>query len=441
MNSTNIPVKSGLPKVDYGKGCYIFDADGKKYIDGSGGPAVYALGHAHPEINQAIIEQLEKIAHGYRFTFTSAPWEELIDQIREWCGGTLQQMVFVSSGSEANESAMKIALQYHSAKGQKSRRKFISRRNSYHGNTLGALSLSGHLDRREPFEGALLDVHFVDAVNAYRPPIGILPEDLATHAANELEQVIERLGADSIAAFVFEPIVGAAGGCVPAPPGYSAKIREICTRYDILMIADEVMCGSGRTGTWRALEYDQVEPDIMTVAKGLAGGYVPLGAAIYRQEIYETILNRYERVQTGHTFTSHTLACAAGAAVQRVIKRDDLLGQIKGNGLYLKERLHQTFGHLPYIGDIRGRGYFWGLELVEDRQTKEPFASSIKLAEKIKKATLRNGLICYPNSGNVDGKKGDHVLLAPPYIAGKKELDEIVEKLQLSLGEIFQNLA
>lgn len=437
MSAAHSSIKPVLPKVAYGKGCSVFDTTGKRYIDGSGGPAVYCLGHSHPEVNQAIIDQLEKIAHGYRYTFTSDPWEELSLLLKEFCGGTLHHGVFVSSGSEANESCMKIALQYHSARNEKSRRKFVARQRSYHGNTLGALSVSGFQARREPFEGSLLDVHFISAVNAYRPPIGVHPEQLAEYAANELAEAIEKIGPEKVAAFMFEPIVGAAGGVVPSPPGYASLIRKVCNRYGILMIADEVMCGAGRCGTWRALEQDGVEPDILSVAKGLAGGYVPLGAALYTENVRAQILQRYENVQTGHTFTSHTLACAAGAAVQRIIKRDKLLNKIKEDGIYLRNILHQALGHLPYVGDIRGRGFFWGIEFVRDRDKKQPFDSSLKVYERIKQRTLENGLICYPNGGNIDGISGDHVLLAPPYIASRDELDEIVVKLQRSVADVM----
>jgi adenosylmethionine-8-amino-7-oxononanoate aminotransferase len=431
--------QQALPKVAYGRGCYVFDTDGKSYIDGSGGPAVYSLGHSHPEVNEAIKLQLDKIAHGYRYTFTSDPLEELTAMIAESCGssGGLKHMTFCSSGSEAIESCLKIALQYHNAMGHPERCRFIARERSWHGNTLGALSISGFLDRRSVFEGALAPASLLSPANVYRPPAGVAPEDVAEYCANELEQEIQRLGPDKVAAFIFEPIVGAAGGCVPAPPGYAKRIREICDRHGVLMIADEVMCGAGRSGTWRALEHDGVEPDIMSVAKGLAGGYVPLSAAIYHQRLRAPMYERHGGLLTGHTFTGHTLACAAGVAVQKIIRRDGLLAKVRENGILLKRMLSDALGARPYVGDIRGRGYFLCVEIVKDRATKEPYPRDRMIYQRLSQQAFANGLICYPVGGNVDGKSGDIIILSPPYIATRDELGEIVDKLQKSLAQVM----
>ncbi|HEX2582314.1 MAG TPA: aspartate aminotransferase family protein [Dongiaceae bacterium] len=425
-----------LPYIAFGRGCYLFDRDGKRYIDGSGGPAVFAMGHAHPEINMAIREQLHQIAHGYRLLFLSDPWIELAKQLQELTG--MPHVTFVSGGSEAVEACLKIALQYQSAIGQPGRHLFIARDRSYHGNTLGALSVSGHSARRMPFESALLPVHFIPAVNAYRSQVPA--ETLAAHAAHELEEAIRTLSPERVAAFIFEPIVGAAGGCVPAPPGYARRIREICDRYGIIMIADEVMCGAGRTGTWRALEADGVMPDVMSTAKGLAAGYVPLGAALYTERVRAAILSRYETVQSGHTFSAHTLACAAGLAVQRIIKRDHLLAAVREKGERLHTMLLDALADLPSVGDIRGRGLFWGVEFVADRDSKRPFAPEQKFHARLHQAALARGLICYANGGNVDGVSGDHVLLAPPYIANEAELEEIVDKLRGAIQDVEQQL-
>jgi len=430
-----------LPKVAWGKGCYVYDTEGRQYIDGSGGPAVFSLGHSHDEVNAAIKEQLDRIAHGYRYTFTSDPLEELTALIADSCGGGLRYMTFCSSGSEAVESCLKIALQYHASRGDMSRRRFISRERSWHGNTLGALSISGFLNRRHAFEGALVPASLLSPVNTYRPPAGVAPEDVAAACAAELEQEILRCGPETIAAFIFEPVVGAAGGCVPAPAGYARRIREICDRYGVLMIADEVMCGSGRCGTWRALEFDGVEPDIMSVAKGLAGGYIPLSAAIYHERLRGPMFSAHGGLMTGHTFTGHTAGCAAGVAVQKVIRRDDLLARIRENGLYLQARLQESLADRDYVGDIRGRGFFQGIELVRDRGRKEPFASELDINGRVRERSFANGLICYPVGGNVDGIRGDIVILAPPYIASRSELDEIVDKLQRSLGQVMDELA
>jgi adenosylmethionine-8-amino-7-oxononanoate aminotransferase len=434
-------VQQQLPKVSHGQGCYVFDQDGKRYIDGSGGPAVFSLGHAHPEVNAAIKDQLDRIAHGYRYTFSSDPLEELTAMVAESCGGGLKHMTFCSSGSEAIESCLKIALQYHAALGKPERCRFIARERSWHGNTLGALSISGFLDRRAAFEGALAPASLLSPANSYRPPEGVAAEDVAACCAEELEQEILRLGADKVAAFIFEPVVGAAGGCVPAPPGYAKLVREICDRHGVLMIADEVMCGAGRTGTWRALQHDGVEPDIMAVAKGLAGGYVPLSAAIYHERLRGPMYQRFGGLLTGHTFTGHTLGCAAGAAVQRILRRDNLLEKVRENGILLKRMLSDALGNRPYVGDIRGRGYFLCVEIVKDRATKEPYPRDRMVYQQVLRQTFENGLICYPVGGNVDGKRGDIVILSPPYIATREELVEIVEKLAKSLGQVMAKAA
>jgi len=431
-----------LPKIAYGKGSYLYDTAGKQYIDGSGGPAVFCLGHGNEEVNAAIKAQLDRIAHGYRYTFTSDPLEQLMEIVRRACGAAsgLTRMIFVSSGSEAVESCLKIALQYHSARGEQSRRRFIARQRSWHGNTLGALAVSGFRDRRLPFEGALVEASLLSPVNAYRPPAGVKAECLVEHCANELEQEIARHGAHRVAAFIFEPVVGAAGGAVPAPPGYAKRVREICDRTGVLMIADEVMCGSGRCGTWRALEHDGVVPDIMSVAKGLGAGYLPLGAAILQERLWEPLAQRHGGLMTGHTFSGHTAACAAGVAVQTIVERDRLLDKVKEDGLYLASLLRQALGERPYIGDIRGRGFFLGIELVADRASKEPYDPTLQLFARIRDQSFANGLICYPVGGNVDGVKGDHVILAPPYNATRAELEEIVDKFQRSLTDVMAAL-
>ncbi|MDX2007756.1 MAG: aspartate aminotransferase family protein [Meiothermus sp.] len=424
-----------LPKIAYGRGSRLWDTSGKSYLDGSGGPAVYCLGHAHPEVNAALVRQLEQVAHGYRYTFTSDPLEQLTALVSEACGGNLKHMIFVSGGSEAVESALKLALQYQTAVGQPSRRHFIARRRSWHGNTLGAMSVSGFEERRAPFEGALLDTTLLSPVNAYRPMAGASAETVAEAGAAELEAAIRARGEERVAAFIFEPIVGAAGGAVPAPPGYARRIREVCDRYGVLMIADEVMCGSGRSGNWRTLEHDGVEPDIMTVAKGLGGGYVPLGAAIYTSRIHEALSAAHGGPLTGHTFTGHTLACAAGVAVQSIVKRDGLVERVRTAGERFQNSLRGALGNLEPVGDVRGRGFFVGVEFVADRATKEPFLAEHQLYLRVRRNALERGLICYPSGGNVDGVRGDTAILAPPYNATDAELQEIVDLFTLAVRD------
>jgi adenosylmethionine-8-amino-7-oxononanoate aminotransferase len=427
VESTSIAAAT-LPKIAWGKGSYVTDATGKRYIDGSGGPAVYCLGHGNEEVNEAVSAQLDRIAHGYRYNFTSDPLEELTEQIVRACDGVLSHMVFVSGGSEAVESALKLALQYHAARGEPSRHRFIARERSWHGNTLGALALSGFAERTAVFERALVPVPKLSPVNAYRPPDGVTAAEVAGACAAELEDKIVELGPETVAAFVFEPVVGAAGGAVPAPEGYARLVREICDRHGVLMIADEVMCGAGRCGTWRALAHDGVVPDIMAIAKGLAGGYLPLGAAVYSGRIAEPILAVHGGPMTGHTFTGHTAACAAGAAVQRILARDRLVERVREKGPGLARLLEGALAGVEAVGDIRGRGYFIGIELVADRTTKAPFPADRQLHLRIRERSLEDGLICYPSGGNVDGVRGDTVIIAPPYNAADAELAEIAER-------------
>jgi adenosylmethionine-8-amino-7-oxononanoate aminotransferase len=435
--SPSIHATGPLPKIAYGRGSYVYDSNGKQYIDGSGGPAVYCIGHGNEEVNTAIKAQLDNIAHGYRFNFTSDALEELSDIIRARCGGTLKHMVFVTGGSEAVESCLKLALQYHAACGNMNRRKFIARERSWHGNTLGALSVSGFLERKRAFEGSLLDVIRLSPANAYRPIAGATAETIAAVAAQELEDAIVKAGPENIAAFIFEPVVGAAGGCVPAPDTYAKRVREICDRHGVLMIADEVMCGAGRTGAWRALEEDGVEPDIMSVAKGLAAGYLPLGAAIYTEKVASAI--GYV-AQTAHTFTGHTACCAAGVAVQKIVQREKLVERVDANAASFKSMLTTSLSGIDAVGDIRGRGYFIAAELVADRKTKKPFAAEHKLFLHIRNTAMDNGLICYPVGGNVDGVNGDVIILAPPYNANDDELEEIVSKLGKTIKQVLAQL-
>lgn len=434
----SISATDALPKVVRARGSTLWDASGKQYIDGSGGPAVYCLGHGNEEVNAAIIRQLGAIAHGYRYNFTTDALEELTEIVRARAGGTLREMVFVTGGSEAVESCLKIALQYQTAIGRKSRRRFISRQRSWHGNTLGALGLSGFAERTAAYEGAFVPSIKLSPANEYRPIAGATAETAGAAAAAELETAILAHGAETIAGFVFEPVVGAAGGCVPAPPGYAKAVREICTRHGVLMIADEVMSGAGRCGTWRALAHDGVEPDIMAVAKGLAGGYQPLGAAICTTAVWEAIRARDGAFGTGHTFTGHTAACAAGVAVQKIVAREGLVQKVAANGPRLKSWLADALTSVDAIGDIRGRGHFIALELVADRETKDPFPAERRLFLKIRARAMANGLICYPVGGNVDGVRGDIVILAPPYNSTDAELTEIVDKCATSVRQVLR---
>jgi adenosylmethionine-8-amino-7-oxononanoate aminotransferase len=420
---------SELRRIVRGSGSYLFDSTGMRYVDGSGGPAVFSVGHAHPEVNAAITKQLGEIAYAYRYLFTSSALEGLTEIVLRACGGEFSHIVYSCDGSEAVESALKIALQHFAARGLMKKRRFIARHRSWHGNTLGALSVSGFAERRRAFEGSLLEVAFVSAANEYRLPEGVSRDNLVHHLAAELEARIVSLGPETVAAFVFEPIVGAAGGVVPAPEGYAKAIQSVCRKYDVLLIADEVMCGSGRSGTWRALEYDGVTPDIMAIAKGLAGGYVPLGATLCTAPVSAPILSAHGAFMTGHTFTGHTAACAAGLAVQQIIERDRLLERVHIAGGAFQAAVRDALSKFDEIGDVRGRGFFVGVEIVRDRKTRDPFPSERAMSFDIGRRAFQAGLICYPCSGNVDGSAGDTIILAPPYNANDAELEEIVTKL------------
>lgn len=428
----------GLPRIVRGEGSYLIDATGKRYLDGSGGPAAFSIGHAHPEVNAAIAAQLAQVACGYRYLFTSAALEQLTELILRHCGEAFGHLVYCASGSEAVEGAMKVALQYWNARGLPSKCRFIARQRSYHGSTLGALSLSGFAERRAPFARSLLDVSFVSAANAYRPPPGAAGDALVPFLADELEQRIKSLGADNVAAFVFEPVVGAAGGVVPAPPGYAQAMRAVCDRHGVLLIADEVMCGSGRCGTWSAMAHEGVVPDIIAVAKGLAGGYIPLGATIFRRALGTTILEAHGSILTGHTFSGHTAACAAGLAVQRIIERDALLERVRARGATLQQQIRTALARHAAVGDVRGRGFFIGIELVRDRATKQPFPAERGLSNAINRHAFEDGLIIFPCAGNAGEGLGDTLIVAPPYNASEAELSELVDKLERAVARALR---
>jgi adenosylmethionine-8-amino-7-oxononanoate aminotransferase len=419
-----------LPRIVRGEGSCLFDAEGKRYLDGSGGPAVFCLGHAHPEVNAAITRQLQEIAYAYRYLFTSSALENLTETVLRLCGGGFKDIVYTGSGSEAVEGALKIALQHFAARGLLGKRRFIARRRSWHGNTLGALSVSDFSQRRRAFEGSLLDVTFVSAANAYRMPEGASAATLVPFLAAELEQAIVSLGSENVAAFIFEPIVGAAGGVVPAPDGYARAIQAVCRKHDVLLIADEVMCGAGRSGTWRALEHDGIVPDLMCIAKGLAGGYIPLGATLVTAQVAAPIHSEHGAYLTGHTFTGHTAACAAALAVQHIVERDRLVERVRRQGPLFQDAIRRSLSRFEPVGDVRGRGFFVGVELVRDRGTRLPFPAERALSFDIGARAFADGLICYPCAGNVDGATGDTIIIAPPYNASDAELEEIVTKFE-----------
>jgi adenosylmethionine-8-amino-7-oxononanoate aminotransferase len=413
-----------------GEGVWIVDANGRRYLDASGGAAVSCLGHGHPDINAAMHAQIDKLAYAHTSFFTTEVAEELAETLVADAPDGIGHVYFVSGGSEAVEAALKMARQYFVEIGQPQRKHFIARRQSYHGNTLGALAVGGNAWRRAQFAPLLIDVEHVSPPYAYRDmQMGESPADYGQRLVAELSDTIARLGGENVIAFVAETVGGATSGALVPPPDYLKGVRELCDRHGILLILDEVMCGMGRTGTLHACEQEGVAPDLMTIAKGLGGGYQPIGAVLAGGRIVDAFAKGTGFFQHGHTYLGHAVACAAALAVQRVIRRDRLLDRVRGQGRKLTERLVARFGQHPHVGDIRGRGLFQAVELVSDRASKQVFDPTLKLHAKIKQAAMDLGLMCYPMGGTIDGRLGDHVLLAPPFIVTDDELDMIVDRL------------
>ncbi len=430
--------KGQIPMAVRGKGIYLYDANGKSYLDGSGGAAVSCLGHGDADVINAIKTQLDTLDFAHTGFLTSQPAESLADTLITHAPEGLDRVYLVSGGSEAVEAAMKLARQYMLEIGQPKRTRFISRRQSYHGNTLGALGTGGNMWRREPFDPVMVSASHIAPCNEYRDrDAGESIEDYGQRVANALETELLRVGPETVIGFLAEPVVGATAGAVPAVKGYFTRIREICDKYGVLLILDEVMCGMGRTGTFFACEQDDVRPDIVTIAKGLGGGYQPIGAMLCTGAIYSAIENGSGFFQHGHTYLGHPVACAAANAVVTKLTDGGLTTQSAKMGAYLAKALDAEFGQHPHVGDIRGRGMFRGLEFVTDRQTKAPFDPDQKLAARLKVAAMENGLICYPMSGTIDGRHGDHVLLAPPFICTHDQIDELVGKLSTSLADVL----
>ncbi len=419
-----------LPTAARGEGVHVIDSDGKRYLDASGGAAVSCLGHNHPAVIEAIKEQLDRIAYAHTAFFTNEPMERLADVLIGDAPDGIERVYFVSGGSEAIEAALKLARQYVLERGEGARHHFIARRQSFHGNTLGALAVGGNALRRRPFEPLLIEVRHISPCYAYRDRRDDESEGAyGRRVADELEAAILELGPESVIGFVAEPVVGATAGALPPVPGYFARIREICDRYGVLLILDEVMCGMGRTGTLFACEQDGVCPDLLAAAKGLGAGYQPIGAVFVSGEIYDTIVGGSGFFQHGHTYMGHAASCAAALAVQRVIREDGLLDNVRRRGDALMRRLEERFGNHAHVGDVRGRGLFVGVELVADRASKAPFEPEARLHARIKSHAMAGGLICYPMGGAIDGARGDHVLLAPPFIVTDDDVAAIVERL------------
>ncbi|QIL69671.1 aspartate aminotransferase family protein [Diaphorobacter sp. HDW4B] len=418
------------PEAVSAQGVYIEDAAGRRYLDASGGAAVSSLGHGHPDVIAALHRQIDQLAYAHTSFFTTKVAETLADTLIQNAPEGMSHVYLVSGGSEAVESALKMARQYFVEVGQPQRTRFIARRQSYHGNTLGALAVGGNEWRRAPFAPLLVPASHVSPCYAYREQrADETSEQYGQRLAAELDAEIQAQGAENVIAFVAETVGGATAGVLTPVPGYFKAVREVCDRHGVLLILDEVMCGMGRTGTLFACEQEGVVPDLVTIAKGLGGGYQPVGAVLAQERIVQAMSKGSGYFQHGHTYLGHPMACAAALAVQQVIQRDQLLPKVRADGAYLQQQLQAALGDHPNVGDIRGQGFFWGVELVADRASKQPFDPAHKVHARVKQEAMKRGLLCYPMGGTVDGRVGDHVLLAPPFIASREELSAITERL------------
>jgi adenosylmethionine-8-amino-7-oxononanoate aminotransferase len=430
------------PVAARGEGIRIWDTAGKEYIDASGGAAVSCLGHSHPDVLAAMHAQLDKLAYAHTSFFTTQAAEDLGADLVEHAPQGTSHVYFVSGGSEAVEAALKMARQYFVEIGEPERCHIIGRQQSYHGNTLGALAVGGNMWRRKQFAPLLMESHHVSPCYEYRGKrADESPRQYGERLAAELEAKIESLGPKTVIAFIAETVGGATAGCVLPVEGYFKRVREICDRHGVLLILDEVMCGMGRTGTLHACEQEGVSPDLMAIAKGLGGGFAPIGAVLVGSKVYDAFAKGSGLFQHGHTYLGHPLACAGALAVQRVIRRDSLLANVRRQGEHLTRRLKERFGNHHYVGDVRGRGLFQAIELVRERAAKEPFDPAHKLHARIKQQAMARGLMVYPMGGTVDGSKGDHVLLAPPFICREADIDTIVERLGEAVDAALASLS
>ena len=429
------------PVAVSGDGPFIVDDQGRRYLDASGGAAVSCLGHSHRAVIDAIHAQVERLSYAHTSFFTTEVAESLANHLIERAPAGLSHAFFVSGGSEAIEAALKMARQYYVEIGQPQRSVFVSRRQSYHGNTLGALAVGGNAWRRAQFAPLLIDTVQVSPCYEYRDRASDeSAEQYGQRLVRELDETFERIGPQRVIGFLAETVGGATGGVLEPVPGYLRGVREVCDRHGVLLILDEVMCGMGRCGTLYACEQEGISADIVTIAKGLGAGYQPIGATLLSQRIFDAFRDGSGFFQHGHTYLGHALACAAALAVQQTIERESLLGNVNRMGALLERRLRETFGDHPHVGDIRGRGLFRALEFVADRGDKTPFDPSLRLHARLKKAAMAAGLMTYPMGGTVDGVQGDHLVLAPPFIIDAAHIETIVERLSAAISDTLVQL-
>ena len=431
-------LRQPLPTAVAGQGVHLIDSAGRRYLDASGGAAVSCLGHGHPDVLAAMHAQLDSLAYAHTSFFTTEVAEALADDLIAHAPSGMSHVYLVSGGSEAMEAALKMARQYFVEIGQPERRHFIARRQSYHGNTLGALAVGGNAWRRAQFAPLLMDVTHVSPCYEYRDRhADETPEAYGQRLVQELADTIERLGPQTVLAFVAETVGGATAGVLTPVPGYLRGVRELCDRHGILLILDEVMCGMGRTGTLHACQHDGVVPDLLAVAKGLGGGYQPIGAVLVQGRVVDAFRHGSGLFQHGHTYIGHAMACAAALAVQRVIRRDGLLERVRHLGQRLESGLRERLGEHPHVGDIRGRGLFWGIEWVQDKSSRRPLDPALKTHARLKAAAFARGLMIYPMGGTVDGLHGDHVLLAPPFVCSDQDIDTLIDLLVVTVNDVF----
>lgn len=412
-----------------GEGIYLYDERGKRYIDGSGGALVVNIGHGHKEIFQKMMEQMEEVSYVHGTQFTTRAIEEYAEALGQVLPEGLDKIYFLSGGSESIEAAIKFSRQVFVESGQPQKWRVIARWHSYHGNTLGALSLTGRVGMRKPYLPLLVDFPHFPPPYCYRCPFGFSYPQCELECAKTLEKVIKMEDPETISGVVIEPVGGAAIGAMVPPEGYHALIRTICDRFGIFLIVDEVMSGMGRTGEWFAIDHWSVSPDVMAIGKGMGGGYFPLSAMVTRGQWVERLREKAGGFVHGHTFSHHPVAGAAGMAVLQFIQRRNLIEQSRERGSYLLKRL-EALKSFHFVGDVRGKGLMTAIEFVKDPETKEPFPRTDRFSERIIELAFENGLVLYSGTGFVDGVNGDMVMIGPPMIIEENEIDEMISILE-----------
>jgi adenosylmethionine-8-amino-7-oxononanoate aminotransferase len=423
------------PLITHGEGIYLYDENGKRYIDGSGGALVVNIGHGRKEIFQKMADQMGKVGYVHGTQFTTQSIEEYSEALGEILPNGLEKIYFLSGGSEAIEAAIKLARQYYLESGQSQRWRVVARWQSYHGNTLGALSLTGRVGARRPYLPLLIDFPHFPPPYCYRCPLSLTYPKCELECARALEKVIQMEGPETISAVILEPVIGATIGAVVPPDGYLSLIKETCEQYEILLIDDEVMAGMGRTGRWFAIEHWGVSPDILVLGKGMSGGYFPLSAMITKAEVVDLLRERTGGFVHGHTFSHHPVACAVGLAALQFMMEKNLVEQCARRGEYLLKRL-EKLKVFPFVGDVRGKGLMTAIEFVKDQKTKEPFPRTNKFTERVIDLAFENGLVLYPGTGFVDGVNGDTVMVGPPMIIEEAQIDEIIDILEKTFSKM-----